>query len=49
MVPKNGNGPFTVMPGMRLLGEILTWSCSGVSIKHSDLVAALRDAATSTL
>jgi hypothetical protein len=37
------NGPFPVTPGTRLLGEILTWSCSGVSIKHRDLVAALRD------
>ena len=44
MTPKNGNGPFAVMPGTKLLGEILTWSCSGVKIKHTDLIEALRDA-----
>src|SRR5947209_2940764 len=45
MTPKNGNGPFMVTPGTALLGEILTWSCSGVKIKHTDLIEALRDAA----
>src|SRR5262245_25637904 len=37
------NGPFTVTPGTKLLGEIITWSCSGITIKHSDLIEALRD------
>src|SRR3954454_4081917 len=37
------NGLFTVEPGTRLLGEIITWSCSGASIRHLDLVRALRD------
>jgi hypothetical protein len=37
------NGLFTAPPGTRLLGEIITWSCSGVSIRHIDLIAALRD------
>jgi hypothetical protein len=29
---------------MRLLGEIITWSCSGVTVQHTDLIDALRDA-----
>jgi hypothetical protein len=44
MTTTNGNGPFAVVPGTTLLGEIITWSCSGVSIKLTDLVEALRDA-----
>lgn len=44
MTPKNSNGPFVVTPGTALLGEILTWSCSGVKIRHADLIEALRDA-----
>src|SRR5262249_10857270 len=39
------NGPFgLVTPGMKLLGEIITWTCNGVAVKHSDLVNALKDA-----
>jgi hypothetical protein len=37
------NGFPAVLPGTRLLGEIITWSCSGVSIQHTDLIDALRD------
>lgn len=37
------NGLFTVLPGSKLLGEIITWSCSKVSIRHIDLIEALRD------
>ena len=44
MTPANGNGPFMATPGTKLLGEILTWSCSGVKIRLTDLVEALRDA-----
>src|SRR4051812_15161982 len=44
MTISNGNGPFAVTPGTALLGEIITWSCSGVSIKLTDLIEALRDA-----
>jgi hypothetical protein len=44
MTMTNGNGPFAVTPGTALLGEIITWSCSGVSIRLTDLVEALRDA-----
>ena len=27
------------------LGEVISWTCGGVSVRHADLVAALRDAA----
>ena len=40
----NGNGLFAVTPGTALLGEIITWSCSGVKIRLTDLIDALRDA-----
>jgi hypothetical protein len=38
------NGPFAAAPGTKLLGEVITWSCSGVAVRHADLVAALRGA-----
>ncbi len=37
------NGLFAAPPGTRLLGEIITWSCAKVSIRHIDLIEALRD------
>jgi hypothetical protein len=37
------NGVFSFAPGMKLLGEIITWACSGISIRHLDLIHALRD------
>ena len=37
-----GNG-LAVEPGTRLLGEIITWSASGVRVSHLTLVEALRD------
>jgi len=37
------NGFMTVTPGTKLLGEIITWSCSGVKVRHIDLVNALRE------
>src|SRR5438477_2304599 len=33
-----------VLAGMTLLGEVITWSCTGVVIRHPDLIDALRDA-----
>src|SRR3954469_6145692 len=36
--------PFALSAGAKLHGEILTWSCPGVSVKHSDLIGALKDA-----
>ena len=35
------NGLFQVPVGTKLLGEIITWSCSGITIKHLDLIEAL--------
>jgi len=40
---KPTNGFVTVTPGTKLLGEIITWSCSGVKVRHIDLVNALRE------
>jgi hypothetical protein len=36
--------PFELPAGARLHGEILTWTCNGVTVKHADLINALRDA-----
>ena len=36
--------PFPVAAGTRLHGEVIAWTCSGVSVTHPALVAALRDA-----
>ncbi|MCE9567316.1 MAG: hypothetical protein K8U57_35390 [Planctomycetes bacterium] len=36
--------PFAVSEGTRLLGEVITWTCSGASVRYPDLIAALRDA-----
>src|SRR5271157_5989987 len=36
------NGLFSYAPAMTLLGEIITWACSKVSIRHLDLIEALR-------
>lgn len=33
-----------VPAGTPLLGEVLTWTCAGATVRHPDLVAALRDA-----
>jgi hypothetical protein len=36
--------PYAVAAGTRLLGEVISWTCSGVSVTHAALVAALEDA-----
>jgi hypothetical protein len=36
--------PIPVRAGARLLGEVIAWACPGVSVTHSDLVAALEAA-----
>jgi hypothetical protein len=36
--------PFPVPAGTRLLGEVIAWTCSGVSVTHPALLAALADA-----
>jgi hypothetical protein len=38
------NGFLAVAPGTRLLGEIITWNCSGVTIRYTGLIDALREA-----
>jgi len=38
------NGRWPVTTGVALLGEIITWSTAGVTIRHLDLVDALRGA-----
>jgi hypothetical protein len=38
------NGFVAVTPGTPLLGEIITWTCGGVKVRHIDLVHALKDA-----
>ena len=37
-------GAFPVAAGTALLGEVITWTCSGVAVTHPALVAALADA-----
>lgn len=37
------NGVFATLLGTKLLGEIITWSCAKVSIRHIDLIEALRE------
>jgi hypothetical protein len=37
-------GAFPVAAGTVLLGEVITWTCSGVTVTHPALVAALTDA-----
>lgn len=36
--------PFPVSAGTRLLGEVISWTCSGVTVTHPALLAALKDA-----
>lgn len=36
--------PFPVPAGTRLLGEVISWTCSGVAVTRPDLAAALADA-----
>jgi hypothetical protein len=37
------NGFPEVIPGMRLLGEVVTWDCSGITVRHLDLVDSLTE------
>jgi uncharacterized protein DUF6744 len=36
--------PSTVPTGTKLLGEVITWACSRTTVRHADLVDALRSA-----
>jgi hypothetical protein len=40
--PANGLWPVTA--GTKLLGEIIAWTCSGVTVRHLDLIDALKGA-----
>ena len=36
--------PFPVATGTALLGEVIAWTCAGVTVQHANLVAALGEA-----
>ena len=38
------HAPVPVLPGTQLLGEVISWTCSGVTVNHAALFAALKDA-----
>ena len=38
------HAPFPVATGTQLLGEVISWTCSGVAVTHAALLAALKDA-----
>jgi hypothetical protein len=38
------HAPFPVAPGTQLLGEVISWTCAGVTVTHAALMAALKDA-----
>src|ERR1700748_128526 len=37
------NGFPGVVTGAKLLGEVITWDCSGITVRHLDLVDALTE------
>jgi hypothetical protein len=41
LTPRRGGA---VAPGTRLWGEVISWTCPALAVKHLDLVAALADA-----
>jgi hypothetical protein len=43
-MPATAPHPFPVAAGTRLLGEVISWTCSGVAVTHPALLTALRDA-----
>ena len=43
-MPAPAAAPFPVAAGTRLLGEVISWTCSGVAVTHPALLTALRDA-----
>ena len=38
------HAPFPVASGTQLLGEVISWTCAGVTVTHAALMAALKDA-----
>ena len=43
-MPATAAAPFPLPIGTTLLGEVIAWTCSGVTVTHPVLLAALRDA-----
>ena len=43
-MPAPAAAPFPLAAGTTLLGEVISWTCSGVAVTHPALLAALRDA-----
>ena len=43
-MPAPAAAPFPLPAGTTLLGEVISWTCSGVAVNHPALLAALRDA-----
>ncbi|MFO0799670.1 MAG: DUF6744 family protein [Gemmataceae bacterium] len=43
-MPAAAAAPFPLPVGTTLLGEVISWTCSGVAVTHPALLAALRDA-----
>src|SRR5881227_1560565 len=37
------NGAPAITPHTRLLGEVISWTCPAVAVRHADLLAALRE------
>jgi hypothetical protein len=38
------NGFPAIAPGTRLLGEVISWTCPAVTVRHRAVIEALRDA-----
>jgi hypothetical protein len=36
--------PVPLSPGTQLLGEVISWTCTGIAVTHAALVSALKDA-----
>jgi hypothetical protein len=43
-MPATAAAPFPLPVGTTLLGEVIAWTCSGVTVTHPTLLAALKDA-----
>ena len=41
--------PAPMTAGTQLLGEVISWTCSGVTVTHAALMAALKDQKASSV
>lgn len=48
MVTRPASTPFPVHKTTTLLGEVISWTCTGVAVRHADLLAALAAAELDT-